>query len=202
MIALSGLWVGFAGREPVLQNLNWQIDPQRCYLLTGPSGSGKTTLLRVLAGLQKPLRGAIDGLEGQRIALQFQNNRLLPWCTAAENVALAMPAPALTAASAILRALELDCDAAYPRELSGGMQRRVALARAIAFAPTLLLLDEPFSGLDAALVERIAPYVRNAAPGLIWTSHHSAEAALLDAQVVPLDGLQGRAARGKEPLLL
>lgn len=145
----------------------------------GASGAGKTTLLRLLAGLLQPTSGTIQGLAGKRISMVFQEDRLLPWLTAAENVALVRDGSEADA-RALLAALALSAEAdQLPRALSGGMQRRVALARALNFGGDVLLLDEPFKGLDAALCAEAAAVVRGRFPLTVIATHDRGEAAAL-----------------------
>lgn len=145
----------------------------------GASGAGKTTLLRLLAGLLQPTSGTIEGLADKRISMVFQEDRLLPWLTAAENVALVRDGSEADA-RALLAALALSAEAdQLPRALSGGMQRRVALARALNFGGDVLLLDEPFKGLDAALCAEAAAVVRGRFPLTVIATHDRGEAAAL-----------------------
>lgn len=113
--------------------------------ISGPSGAGKTTLLRIIAGLEKADTGCVS--DAGKVSFCFQEPRLLPWKTALENAAIAECKEGL--AREILSALGLEKDlSAYPSDLSGGMQRRVSLARALCAEYDTLLLDEPFTGLD------------------------------------------------------
>lgn len=173
------------GEAPLLQNASLSLPSRGAVCFTAPSGSGKTTLLRLMAGLEQPQRGTVE-TGGASIAVLFQDNRLFPWLTVAENVALACrgknPAP-------YLEAVELTADKdKYPAQLSGGMQRRAALARALAFEGDVLLLDEPFTGLDSELRERIAKAITTQfCPKLVVLITHTPEdAVLLSARVVPL----------------
>ena len=140
----------------------------------GASGAGKTTLLRLLAGLLQPASGTIEGLAGKRISMVFQEDRLLPWLTAVENVALVRDGSEADARA--LLAAQAD---QLPRALSGGMQRRVALARALNFGGDVLLLDEPFKGLDAALCAEAAAVVRGRFPLTVIATHDRGEAEAL-----------------------
>lgn len=154
--------------------------------LRGPSGGGKTTLLRVLAGLQKPDSGAV--LEPfRRPAFMFQEDRLFPWLTAAQNISAVLSAPDLNMAAAWLAAVELSGEEdSYPGQLSGGMQRRVALARTLAYQGDALLLDEPFKGLDPPLVRRLIPLVTRQTVPVIIATHSDEEVALLGGRVIDL----------------
>ena len=137
------------GDHVVLDGLDLDIAPGEFVGLLGRSGSGKTTLLRLLAGLGDQTTGEIH--TGSEVAVVFQDPRLFPWRTALENVALGLRgADPLDRARAALGEVGLaGREGAWPRELSGGQRQRVALARALVREPDLLLLDEPFSALDA-----------------------------------------------------
>ena len=174
---------------PVLDRLLLTLPERGAIQLTGPSGCGKTTLLRVLAGLHTPTSGWIEGLDGLRVSMVFQEDRLLPWCTALENVLCVLKKGEESEKLALtwLARMELaDAAQKYPDELSGGMQRRLALARALAYGGDLLLLDEPFNGLDKELRSRIAAHIKKAAPLIVLVSHEEEDADLLDAVPVAL----------------
>ena len=157
MIELHGVSKAFGGK-PVLQRVSWQIAAGECWLVSGASGVGKTTLLRLLMGLETPDSGWIAGTEGLRFAPVFQEDRLVDHWGALENVTLVCADRAR--ARAVLSAL-LPADAlAQPvRTLSGGMRRRVALARALTADSDVLVLDEPFAGLDHAAARRAAQVI-------------------------------------------
>ena len=187
MIALNHITAGYPNAPQVLHNLSYAFDEPGVYALMGASGIGKTTLLRVLAGLEKPVAGNIVGTQDKRIVMMFQEDRLLPWSSVLQNVLLGMQEPDDQQALKILKHLDIgDTAHLLPRELSGGMQRRVALARAIAFNAHILLMDEPFTGVDTQTVARIAPYVRNAAPFILFTSHSVSDAAAMGANMLEL----------------
>jgi len=153
-MALRQVNICFAGRQ-VLRDFSFTVPESGLTCLVGPSGCGKTTFFRCLAGLIEPDSGTAGGLEGVTVSMAFQENRLLPWFDAAENVAFAVNNDRELALRA-LAVMELS-DAAdrLPAQLSGGMQRRVALARAWAYNGRLLLLDEPTAGLDEELAGRV-----------------------------------------------
>ena len=153
-IVVERLNISFGGR-PVLRDLSLSLPDSGVVCIYGPSGSGKTTLFDCLAGILEPDSGAIRGLEGKRLAMVFQENRLLPWYSALENVAFAVAGDREKARQA-LAAMELAAEAdKLPDQLSGGMQRRVAIARALAYGGDILMLDEPTAGLDEELAERV-----------------------------------------------
>ncbi len=151
MVELRDIFVRFGDRT-VLNCLSLHVPRGQHIAVMGASGVGKTTLLQVIAGLIAPDHGTV-AVHTPKVGMLFQQPRLLPWRTAAENVncVLSDRKATLPQAVAWLRLLGMadDCEK-YPAELSGGMQQRVALARALAFGGELILLDEPFQGLDEA----------------------------------------------------
>ncbi len=144
--------------EVVLDRLDLALPLQGTVCLIGPSGGGKTTLMRLVAGFEKPDAGTIEGQEGLVFSTMFQEDRLLPWLTAAENLDQVIRTQ--TAAEWLPKVLLADAADKYPDELSGGMRRRVALARALAFPSDVLFLDEPFKGLDPDLRDKMIELVR------------------------------------------
>ena len=124
--------------------------------LVGPSGCGKTTLLRIIAGLDRDYDGSVALPDHGKLGMVFQEPRLLPWRTLEQNVRLAAPQASATTLDTLFRTLGLEAHRHhFPGELSLGQARRVALARAFAVDPDLLLLDEPFVSLDDALAARL-----------------------------------------------
>ena len=176
MIVLDSVALARGGKT-ILTNMMNILPDRGVIAVLGPSGSGKTTLLMLFAGLLSPTCGRFTGMEGKRVSVVFQEDRLLPWLSAKENVALA---DGVRSVEECLELTELtDSAQKYPRELSGGMQRRVAIARALRFGGDALVLDEPFKGLDAELRERIARRLSAAFPLIVIATHDEAEAALL-----------------------
>jgi len=147
----------------VLDNISFEVNRNEFISIVGPSGCGKTTVLRMMAGLEKPSSGnvlfegrEIEGPDPRRSALIFQTFALLPWRSVAENVELGLQAleiPKEKRQQIVDKYVNLmlldDFKNAYPYELSGGMKQRVGIARALAVEPSVLLMDEPFSALDA-----------------------------------------------------
>jgi len=162
VLRVRGLTVGY-GAEPVLEGLDLEVPAGKFVTLLGPSGSGKTSVLRCVTGLLQPQRGAIElDVGASEIGFLFQDDALLPWRTVRQNVALglrirgAARAPAEQAAERWLALLGLEgFGARYPRQLSGGQRKRVAIAQVLALEPKLLLMDEPFASLDAIVRTRI-----------------------------------------------
>jgi ABC-type nitrate/sulfonate/bicarbonate transport system ATPase subunit len=144
------------GHLHVLGDLAFGLGSGEVGALVGPSGCGKTTLLRIVAGLERDYTGTVQLPNHCRIGMVFQEPRLLPWRTVEQNVRLAAPDASDAALDALFQTLGLLAHREhYPGELSLGLARRVALARAFALDPDLLVLDEPFVSLDAELAERL-----------------------------------------------
>jgi len=140
----------------VLGELAFSLGNGEVAALVGPSGCGKTTLLRIIAGLDNDFEGSVALPAHGMLGMVFQEPRLLPWRTVEQNVRLAAPQATDAALGTLFQALGLTAHRDhYPGELSLGLARRVALARAFAVEPDLLLLDEPFVSLDDALAARL-----------------------------------------------
>lgn len=187
MIRIEDLSVAFGGKQ-VLDGFSLELPDTGVTALSGPSGCGKTTLLRVLSGLQRPESGRVLGLAPEETALLFQENRLLPWRTVEQHVADVLPRAQRGEAGRWLALVELEGEEhARPSALSGGMGRRLALARALACGGGLYLLDEPFTGVDAARAARILERVRALGVPVLLSSHEAEIVALCD-RVIPLAG--------------
>jgi ABC-type nitrate/sulfonate/bicarbonate transport system ATPase subunit len=144
------------GKLDVIGGLKFSLGNGEVGALVGPSGCGKTTLLRIIAGLDRDYDGSVALPDHGRLGAVFQEPRLLPWRTLEQNVRLAAPDAKDDTLTALFRALGLDAHRhLFPGELSLGLARRAALARAFAVEPDLLLLDEPFVSLDDALAIRL-----------------------------------------------
>ena len=181
MIECSNLYLSFKGRV-ILNKVSFSLPDAGIFALMGSSGIGKSSLLKILSGLLAPDSGTIRGLDNLRVGIMFQEDRLLPWHTALKNVMLAMEHPSQEEARKLLDALEIGESAdMYPAVLSGGMKRRAALARAIAFSPDVLLLDEPFSGIDEQIKGRISPFIQKSAPLIIFSTHNVKDAGMMGA---------------------
>jgi ABC-type nitrate/sulfonate/bicarbonate transport system ATPase subunit len=149
---------GAATGQPleVLRDITFTLARGEVGVLVGPSGCGKTTMLRIIAGIDAHYDGNVVAPERGRLAMVFQEPRLLPWRTVEDNVRLVAPGLGEPALAALFGVLELAQHRLhYPGALSLGLARRVALARAFAVEPELLLLDEPFVSLDDALAVRL-----------------------------------------------
>jgi len=186
----------------VLRGLAFTLAPGSFTCLIGPSGCGKTTTLRIILGLDRDFAGAVTPAPpGLRMAAVFQEPRLLPWRTVEQNVRLALPpqeripaAGDLDRLFAVLGLAELR--QRYPGELSLGLERRVALARAFAVMPDLLLLDEPFVSLDEHTADRLRAHLLELwqAQGatVLMVTHNVREAARLADRLLLLNGRPAR----------
>ena len=212
MIAARNVGVSFGGR-PVLAEVSFDVAAGEFLCIVGPSGSGKTTLLRVLAGLVAPALGevtvngkAVRGPARSRaIVFQDYSKALLPWRTVAGNVALGLEACGVAEPERSRRIERLltkmglgHCAGHYPAQLSGGMQQRVQIARALGQDPQLLLMDEPFGALDAitrqGLQDEVARIATEQKTTVVFITHDLEEAIYLGDQVIVLSSNPGRIA--------
>jgi len=215
-IIIENLTVQFPdknGGEPAtaLQNINLEIKQGEFISLLGPSGCGKTTLLRTIADLQQPTSGVITvrGQSPREIRLQkkygivFQSPVLYDWRTVRRNVCMPMELmgmPKKDRTARVTKMLELvglmEFGKLYPRELSGGMQQRVGIARALAIRPEILLMDEPFSALDEFTKEKLHVDLlriwRKTNKTILFVTHNIQEAVFLSDRVVVLSPHPGR----------
>jgi len=143
-------------RHEVLAGIEFTLYSGEIGVVVGPSGCGKSTMLRILAGLDQDFEGQISRPRKARLAMVFQEPRLLPWRSVEDNVRLAAPDAEEAKLAALFAVLELTAHRDhFPGELSLGLARRVALARAFAIEPDFLILDEPLASLDDALAHRL-----------------------------------------------
>lgn len=196
----------------VLEDISFTVDKGEFVCLVGPSGSGKSTLLRMIAGLDRPTHGealyrgrpVVEAMD--RIAVVFQSFALLPWLTVSENVEIGLEARGMDRVERQKRAnrfidkVGLDgFEEAYPKELSGGMKQRVGIARALTVEPELLLMDEPFSALDALTAQNLREEVLTlwqdqSLPlgAVIMVTHGIEEAVFMADRVVVMSSRPGR----------
>lgn len=211
-LALHDVHVGYHVNKqyhPILKGANLQLEAGRIMGLFGASGCGKTTLLRTVAGFEPVQQGSIVlgektlssstthiPPEQRGIGMVFQDYALFPHLNAAQNIAFGLQKHDRTTRNQRVQELfELiglaDAQQKYPHELSGGQQQRIALARALAPQPAIVLLDEPFSNLDAATTEHLIPQVRNilktAGQTALLVSHNQQEAKLLADETAIMD---------------
>jgi sulfonate transport system ATP-binding protein len=207
MLALEHLSKIYAGGTVALAGITLEVQPSEIVALVGGSGCGKTTLLRLVAGLDRPSVGAIR-LDSEPIiaphpgvGIVFQEPRLLPWLTVTENVGFGLAhLPTAERNARIHHALGKVGLAAHagrwPKELSGGQQQRVAIARAFVAQPRLLLLDEPFSALDAftraSLHEHLLALWEESRPMVVLVTHDVHEAVTLADRVLVMRPNPGR----------
>ena len=207
-IALDGVGLTFerdGRRVEVLRGLDLTIARGAFVALVGASGVGKSTLLRVLMGLAQASAGTmtVNARSAKPFALVFQDARLLPWRRVVDNVAFGLEGSGPSRAERRARALEklalvglADLATRWPHQLSGGQRQRVAIARALAVEPEILLMDEPFSALDAltreALQDELTRIWRATGKTILFVTHDIDEAAYLADRVVVLAGAPGR----------
>jgi NitT/TauT family transport system ATP-binding protein len=199
------------GSIAIMQDITFEVKDADFLAIVGPSGCGKSTLLRLIQGLDRPSSGTIS-FRGEKVdgvakgmAMVFQNFALFPWLTVSQNVAFGLealgwePERINAQAERYISVTGLDgFEEAYPREISGGMRQRVGLARALAVEPAVLLMDEPFSALDALTAEGLREEVLQlwrdpALPpeAVILVTHNIEEAIQLADRVVVLSRRPG-----------
>jgi NitT/TauT family transport system ATP-binding protein len=193
---------------PALRDVSLQVMPGEFVCLVGPSGCGKTTLLRVMHGLLEPDGGQvlIDGHPqpppGPHAGFVFQSFRLLPWRSVLDNVEFPLQIHGMPHAERLARARDYlrlvgleDFENSYPHELSGGMQQRVGLARALAIEPQILLMDEPFAALDAQTREfmqiELGRIWEQLGVAVVFVTHSLDEALFLADRIVLMGGRPG-----------
>ncbi|EFI53213.1 ABC transporter ATP-binding protein [Afipia sp. 1NLS2] len=207
MLVLDHVGKTYPNGVKALQGFSARIKIGEIVAVIGGSGCGKSTLLRAIAGLDPATSGAIT-LDGEaikapheKIGIIFQEPRLLPWLSVAENVAFGLSDGTRAqrrerAAAALARVGLLDKAAAWPRELSGGQAQRVAIARALVPRPEVLLLDEPFSALDAFtradLQDHLLDLWADTQPTLVLVTHDVDEAVVLADRILVMKPRPGR----------
>lgn len=216
MLTLSSLSKRYANGHLALSGIDLSIKPGEIVGIVGGSGCGKSTLLRLISGLEKPSQGEVL-LNGRKvtgprdeIGVVFQEPRLMPWLTIDHNVAFGIRhLPATEQKSRVEEALArvglADAAQRWPRELSGGMAQRAAIARALVARPSVLLLDEPFSALDPLtrydLQDHLLDLWAYDRPTMILVTHDIEEALVLSDRVVVMQPRPGRIQTEVEPPL-
>lgn len=186
------------GELYVLQDLSMHLEENKLICILGPSGCGKTTLLNIISGVFLPDQGQISGIDNKTISYLFQEPRLLPWKTVVQNIDFVLKdkldQPSREAL--ISRYIELvglkGFENYYPRKLSGGMKQRVAIVRAFAYPADILLMDEPFKGLDMQLKTAVMQAFLNLwlmeKRSAIFVTHDIDEAVMLGEEIYILTG--------------
>ena len=181
MIKLENLSKSF-GSHLVIDDLNENFKDNQITFICSASGAGKTTLLRIIAGLESHDKGSVSGAE--KVSVTFQEDRLFPWLTAQQNIEIVSDK---IKAETLLSDMQLASEAdKYPSELSGGMCRRVSLARSLAAQGDVIILDEPLKGLDAELKEKMYSLILQYAKSkiVIITTHDMVDVARLADRVL------------------
>ena len=179
------------GEHQVLENFCAEIPEGKTTCVMAASGKGKTTLLRILMGLEKPDGGEITGLENKRISAVFQEDRLCESFSPIENVSMCAGRSIKTPRIKweLARLLPEECLNRPVSTLSGGMKRRVAVARALLIPSHILLMDEPFTGMDDELKRNVISYIREKQDGrlLILSTHQEEDVELIGGELVRLE---------------
>ncbi len=185
----------FSNGIQAAKNLQFTLQQGEFVALVGPSGTGKTTLLNLIAGLDTDLQGSIQAPR-HALSMMFQEPRLMPWLTVEDNIRLVLDAPVMQTdvqrwqrMAQLIEQLGLsEFKHAFPKQLSGGLKRRVALARAFVTQPQLLLMDEPFQSLDEPTAQALRAVLVNlwqhTRPTILFVTHHLNEALQLADRVV------------------
>ncbi|WP_088888856.1 ABC transporter ATP-binding protein [Leptolyngbya ohadii] len=207
MLRIENVYKRFKNGFIALDNLNLQIQPGEIVSLIGTSGCGKSTLLRLIAGLDHPTTGTVS-IDHETIAaphpevgIIFQEPRLMPWLTVWDNVRFGLEKMTRDqqthrVASTLAKVGLTEFAQALPRQLSGGMAQRVAIARALVTQPSILLLDEPFSALDAFTRMKLQDHLLHIwsedRPTLIFVTHDVEEALVMSDRIIVMRGNPGR----------
>ena len=213
MINVNSLMFGYPHTAPIFQDFNWQVQRGETWAILGSSGCGKTTLLYLLAGLRLPIKGVIE-IDGERLerprprsGLILQDYGLLPWATVRENAGLGLQVrgfygedgkhtpknfqPEKDVDYWLEKLGLLEVANKYPAQISGGQRQRTAIARTLALSPDLLLMDEPFSSLDAITCEDLQGLTlslcQEQALTLVIVTHAIEEAIALGSKILLLD---------------
>jgi len=188
------------GSNKIFDNLNMNFEKNKITVITGPSGCGKTTLLNIISGIEKPDSGEVVS-NSRSISYIFQEDRLLPDLTVYKNIEFVLKSTMTTEEMkpVIEKYIDLvklkEARDKYPSQLSGGMKRRVAVARAFAYRSDLLLMDEPFKGLDDRLkkeiIDEFLRIYRQDKRTVIFVTHDMREAEILGDTIYSLEKNEG-----------
>jgi NitT/TauT family transport system ATP-binding protein len=212
-VAINNVSFAYEEEKTILDNINLRVEKGEFICILGQSGCGKSTLLRLIAGLEMPTSGTVfvDGEEVKGASLDrgvvFQDYGLFPWMTAGKNILLALEQKYPKRRKSELKnivceklgevGLDRSVYSKYPRELSGGMQQRCAIAQALSIESPLLLMDEPFGALDAVTRAALQDMIRNLLEGenrktVFFVTHDVDEAVYLADKIVVMDKRPGR----------
>jgi NitT/TauT family transport system ATP-binding protein len=188
-LVVQDLHKSYPNGKCAIRQLSFRVVPGEFVAIVGPSGSGKSSLLKILCGLDRDFTGLVQPMAPEHTRLVFQEPRLMPWLTVLQNLQLVRPDAAQDALLEMLQNVGLaHCAALFPHQLSGGMQRRVALARAFITAPQLLLMDEPFQSLDAPtaaqLREQLLTLWQRCGCTVLFVTHQLSEAVALADRIL------------------
>ena len=188
-------------RIQAVKNISFQLEEGEVMALVGPSGCGKSTILRIIAGLEKPDSGKIDEVRSERfmIGYIFQDSSLMRWRTVFNNVKVPLEILGMNKPERVQKMIDMvgltGFEKQYPNELSGGMQRRVSIARALVHEPTVLLMDEPFTGVDEITKELLQTDLLYIIGGLgvtgVLVTHDVEEAVYLADRVLVMSAHPG-----------
>jgi len=201
MIYIDGITFFYREERPIFEDFSMRVQKGEAWSIIGPSGCGKTTLLYLITGLLKPVKGTIE-IEGTKVdrprkntALILQDYGLLPWRTVRENIELGLRIRGIKEDHGVNMWLERlnikDVSERYPHQLSGGQRQRTAIARALVLKPDILLMDEPFSSLDAPTRENLQNLIidlqKEQSLTVILVTHTIEEAAFMGRKILHLN---------------
>lgn len=182
-------------RIEVFRDLNFELDSDAITVIIGKSGCGKTTFLKIISGMEQADSGHITLQAGEKIGMVFQEARLMPWLTCWKNISFGLNKKTMDKAyiAELIAMVGLaGFEKAYPNQLSGGMQQRTALARALAYNPSLILMDEPFAALDfftrETMQKELVRIHTSSRKGIVFVTHNIDEALLLGKKIVLFEG--------------
>lgn len=182
----------------VIENFNMSFSSDKVHCIFGPSGCGKSTLLNIITGIITSYSGKIEGMEDKSFSYVFQENRLLPWLSVEGNIMFVLESNYSKREAEKISEKYIDLVKLskfknnFPRELSGGMKQRVSIARALAYNGDIIVMDEPFKGLDmelkTSLMNFIVNYCKSNNKLYIYTTHDTFEAAYMADNIYVFEG--------------